>query len=134
MSKGKGRVPMSVPLMEKEIRRLTMLGQRVETEANLRRNDIDPKERPALIDGARAGCFIGKAASWRQTLALIAEIDALRAMLKEAAEEVECYSRNAGRGSQLASHLRESLAKPAAVYALHRETLVEVVDALDRRG
>lgn len=36
MSKGKGRVPMSVPLMEKEIRRLTMLGQRVETEANLR--------------------------------------------------------------------------------------------------
>ena len=98
------------------------------------RNDIDPKERPALIDGARAGCFIGKAASWRQTLALIAEIDALRAMLKEAAEEVECYSRNAGRGSQLASHLRESLAKPAAVYALHRETLVEVVDALDRRG
>jgi len=29
-------VPMSVPLMEKEIRRLTQLGQRVEAEANMR--------------------------------------------------------------------------------------------------
>lgn len=37
MAKDRGRATMNVALMEKEIRRLTLLGQRVEEEANTRR-------------------------------------------------------------------------------------------------
>ena len=36
MARGKGRVQVSTALLEKEIRRLTMLGQRVQDEANMR--------------------------------------------------------------------------------------------------
>lgn len=70
MSKGKGRVPMSVPLMEKEIRRLTMLGQRVEAEANLRwillaavmrRRGSEITLAPDEINALRAAFTEGKA-------------------------------------------------------------------------
>ena len=37
MAKDRGRVPLQTALLEKEIRRLTMAGQRVQDEANMRR-------------------------------------------------------------------------------------------------
>jgi hypothetical protein len=37
MAKDRGRVPLQAALLEKEIRRLTLAGQRVQDEANMRR-------------------------------------------------------------------------------------------------
>lgn len=37
MAKDRGRVPLQTALLEKEIRRLTLAGQRVQDEANMRR-------------------------------------------------------------------------------------------------